>query len=401
MWVFIDVNHCIVCSLNAFNTCCVYLQNLSLPRNVPIFFWLTFKKAFGNRWVSICSGLNLYAAKRGQSRAKPNILEGPGSLKKNAYCRSYFVDSQQPAAMKLVNQLKEIAESNMCIMDPTMVNVCASAIGIKDKRNICMLFIVTCGAPGWGYGFANSIHFDLKDLIRRVLCDRYLKKVDASMCYALFPEHWQEKRLYIQKWIDRFGTLSVPTTCAYEFIGDFHTDPHCVMCFFLFPAIACAIELQSSTALQFYGAVLQHMTSVTVAVNHDVVSYAHGDGAVFAWGAGSSADADVESTDGDAGVGDTGGVTVAGGIGAAGVGGPGGTAVGAGGGAPADQSRVLDLDMFEIDLEGIANTYCKDTAIEGGGGVLGKMMFSYGLDESNGYSDDDSDYESSDSGMDG
>lgn len=268
------------------------MQNVSIHKNVPLFFYVTYKKAFGDRWVTICSGLNLYASPRGYSRARRNTLEGPGSLALNMYSRSYFVDSQQPAALKLVNQLKDIAQSNMCLMDPVMVGACQGAQGLKDRRNICARNIVTCGSPDHGFGFSNSVHLDNRDLLGKRRSTRYMEEVDAYAASVELPRHCEEKRLYVWKWIRRFGCLSVPTTCAYEFIGDFYKEPTCAMCFFLFPAIGTAVRLETGTGLQFYGAVLQHMTSVTLAVNHRVVVYDNKSKAsVFAWGgAGANSD---------------------------------------------------------------------------------------------------------------
>lgn len=219
----------------------------------------------------------------------------------NMYSRSYFVDSLQPAALKLVNQLKDVAQSTMCVMDPVMVGACQGAQGIQDRRNICSKNIVTCGAPGHGYGFSNSIHLDNRDLTGRRRSLRYMEEVRKYSTSVSLPRHCEEKTSYVRKWIARFGSLSVPTTCAYEFIGSFHQQEACVMCFFLFPAVGAAIRVETGMGLQFYGAVLEHMTSVTLAVNHDIVSYSSEDNKsfVFAWGAGAVNTDDDETARGE------------------------------------------------------------------------------------------------------
>ena len=48
--------------------------------------------------------------------------------------------------------------------------------------------------------------------------------------------------------------------------------------------------LEGGTALQFYGAVVQHLTSVVLAVNSSHVRYTNGEGYVIAWGEGGSSD---------------------------------------------------------------------------------------------------------------
>lgn len=266
-------------------------QVLSISIAVVLYLWSTFRKAFGDRLVTACCGINLYVAARGahsgHTRAKVNTLEGPGTIKKNTYWRANFVDIKAPAAYKVINDLQSVAKSNMCMMDPIIVGACKDATGVDEKRNICSTAIVTAGSPTEGYGFSNSMHVDANDRVPKHMAESL---VNLLRSISLSSDCLQKRRIYVMDWIRRFGCLSVPTTCAYEFLGEFGDAdefPVFLLAFFLFPPLHVALLLESGTALQFYAAVVQHQTSAVLAVNATHVSYGNGKGYVLAWGEGS------------------------------------------------------------------------------------------------------------------
>ena len=154
----------------------------------------------------------MYVAPRGShsgsTRARVNTLEGPGTIARNTYWRSNFVDVQAPAAYKVINELRDVAKSNMCMLDPVMVGACKDALGVKDKRNICSTAIVTAGSPTEGYGFSNSLHLDANDNIPIEMGQALGTRLKNTV---LHPNCLKEKRRYVLDWIQRFGKLSVPT----------------------------------------------------------------------------------------------------------------------------------------------------------------------------------------------
>lgn len=229
----------------------------------------------------------MYVAPRGcangSTRARANTLEGPGTIAQNMYWRSNFVDIQAPAAYKVVNELQTVAKSNMCMMDPVMVGACKDVQGVDDKRKVCTTAIVTAGSPKDGYGFCNSFHLDGNDNLHKESVTRFVAKVGSL---KLSDPRFLKKKSYVLRWINKFGRLSVPTTCAYEFLGSFCDLPTIAMAFFMFPPLGIAMLLQSGSALQFYGAVVQHLTAAPVSVSMTHVYYSSDGGCILAWGEG-------------------------------------------------------------------------------------------------------------------
>jgi hypothetical protein len=144
-----------------------------------------------------------------------------------------------PAAYKVVNELQGVAKSNMCMMDPVMVGACKDALGIEDKRKICFTAIITAGSQTDEYGFCNSVHLDNHDCLSRS-CSDAITKLLGSVQLSL--PRFERKSRYILEWVKRFGRLSVPTTCAYEFLGEFNDCSTCFLfAFFLFLSIHMAL----------------------------------------------------------------------------------------------------------------------------------------------------------------
>ena len=252
------------------------------------YLWNTFGKAFGDRHVTKCCGINLYVSPRGAggdtTRARVNTSEGPITIAHNTYWRENFKDVLAPQAYKLINELESVAIANMCMMDPIMVGACKDALGLSDKRKICSTAIVTTGSPTNGFGFCNSLHLDEHDKLSQEQSEELLEHLsarEAKLCGIFLY-----KKDYIDSWMRRFGCLSVPTTCAYEFLGSFSEEPSLIFAFFLLPAISLALMLQSGNALQFYGACLEHMTSAVLAVSKTHVHYKSERCGVLAWGLG-------------------------------------------------------------------------------------------------------------------
>jgi hypothetical protein len=176
----------------------------------------------------------------------------------------------------------------MCLMDPKMVGACKDALGVVDKREICDTAIATAGSPKDGYGFCNSLHNDKHDILNP-LCTRYLKELLGTL-YMMLPQAKKNIK-YVPRWIERSSNLSVPTTCAYEFFGDFRGDT--LFAFFLFPALGIALLLESRTALQFYASVVEHMNSAVVSVGQTHMHYVSENGSVLAWSEGKVASGGV------------------------------------------------------------------------------------------------------------
>ena len=179
------------------------------------FLYHVFGRAFADRRVTKCGGLNLYVAPRGTgedyTRAKVNTLEGPTSIAHNAYWRNTFKDVLAPQAYRIINDLQSVAKSNMCMMDPVMVGACTDALKVNEKRKICSTAIVTTGSRRDGYGFYSSIHKDDHDRLSMQSGRSLLK----HLLQLILPLPFQKKRDYIGVWLKRFGCLSVPTTCSY------------------------------------------------------------------------------------------------------------------------------------------------------------------------------------------
>jgi hypothetical protein len=326
----------------------VGVKVLVVPKQIVLYLWRTFRRAFGDRCVTSCCGINMYVAPRGAgtgyTRAKANTLEGPGSIANNTYWRAHFVDVQAPAAYKVINELQSVAKSNMCMMDPLVVGACKDALGIDDKRKVCSTAIVTAGSTTDGFGFCNSIHLDNHDCLSRLRVDAITKLLRSA---ELSLPRFERKKQYILDWVKRFGRLSVPTTCAYEFLGEFNDHSTFLFAFFLFPSIHMALLLESGTALQFYAGVIQHLTSAVVAVGPTHVHYISEDGSVLAWGEGRGAGggggtAAPRGGEGNGGGGNGGGGNGGGGNGGGGNGG-GGNAGGGGGGAGGDVAGGIAL----------------------------------------------------------
>ena len=239
-------------------------------------------------------GLNLYVGARGirghACRAKPNSIEGSISIANNTFFRQGYVDLMLPSAYKIVNQLLANAAGNMCMLDPVMVGACKRALGLSDRRNICCYGILTMGSALTGYSFANCPHRDATDKFPDKLVSELVNNIAATDSGAD-----REMVQYIRTWIERMGLLSVPTTCSYEFVGTFVDDlpptaaVPTTLCYFLFPSLGLAFLLQSGSVLQFFGAAVEHCTSVCVAVCGDKVHYTSATGRVVAWGAAGTA----------------------------------------------------------------------------------------------------------------
>ena len=165
------------------------------------------------------------------------------------------------------------------------MSACKDALRVGQKTDICSTAIVTAGSSTEGYGFSNSIHVDRNDNIGLASCECLARKLSSIQMNS--DSAPARKRRYVLGWMERFGVISVPTTCAYELTGDLtNLTERCLMAFFLFPPIQMAVLLEGGTSLQFYGAVIQHQTSAALVVSANKVQYVSADGRLLAWGEG-------------------------------------------------------------------------------------------------------------------
>ena len=110
-----------------------------------------------------------------------------------------------------------------------MVGACQDAQDVPERTEICSTAIVTSGSPLAGFSFSNFLHFDWNDIIPGKKCRDFLTHVARRTDIDLND---MGKVRYIMRWMDRFGALSVPTTCNYEFVSDFAPEPCCIFLFF-------------------------------------------------------------------------------------------------------------------------------------------------------------------------
>lgn len=294
------------------------MQGSNIPLSIVKYLYSTFGTGFGDRMCSLCLGLNMYAAIRGsstgQTRAAPNLLEGPTTIINNEYYRKHFVDVQMPSAYKFINQLGTVASGNAILLDPIMTGALSRAQGLRDKRTLCSKGIVTSGSPSSGVGFGNSCHKDVNDMIiDRAKMEEFQDELHAMSGTELSDdaatqEKVERKLKYIMRFWDRFKNLSVPTTCHYEFVGDLFsvidkaardeaTDS--VQAYFLFPGLGIVVPIVNELGLQFYAAIVDHHTSMTIMVSwktSEVFYTADEEGYIFAWGAAGSNNATTGAT---------------------------------------------------------------------------------------------------------
>ena len=295
-----------ICCSNTY--CSICAQDSNIPLSTINFLHLTFGTGFGDRMCCLCLGMNLYAAIRGSStgntRAAPNMLEGPRSIVQNEYYRKHFVDVQMPSAFKFINQLANVAAGNAILFDPVMSGALSRAQGIADKRTLCSKGIVTCGSSSSGVGLGNSCHRNANDNIDPTKTAAFEDELEAMNKISFSDDTLTQRKVErkiknIKAFSDCFKILSVPTTCHYEFVGDLFsakddvnreaTDS--VEAYFLFPGLGIAIKLESETGLQFYGGLLDHHTAMPIMVSRrksEVFYTADGKGYIFAWGAAGS-----------------------------------------------------------------------------------------------------------------
>lgn len=257
----------------------LYLQTINLK---DVHINITRKcldKGYPQRGSTLKSGsLNYYGGRRGNgesTRAASNLLEGPGDVHLFPFYRNHFVDGLMPSVTRLHRELTDVAKSLAVQMDPVMVKSCAKLLGLNDARLICCKSILTMGLSNSNISFYCSFHRDSSDRIRHV--DKKLWRTLSS-----------EERMYAKKWLKTFGFLSVPTTCSYEFVGQFlrnvaNEDVE-VWLFMLFLDLGIAVPLLHHMVLQFAANAIGHNTSIGLVVYNKRVYYRSKLGTVFAWG---------------------------------------------------------------------------------------------------------------------
>jgi hypothetical protein len=139
-------------------------------------------------------------------------------------------------------------------------------------------------------GFTNSLHCDSGDIILK-------RKAEALICrlerFEMMAEDCvmsvsRRKMKYYRSIIERFG-LSVPTTCAYQWIKRSSAVPDDgFFCYFILHSFGYAVRIIDGLGHQFFGGNFVHMTCICLMLINGRVFFLspNGDYCLFAWGDG-------------------------------------------------------------------------------------------------------------------
>jgi hypothetical protein len=157
----------------------------------------------------------------------------------------------------------------------------AKPTGVPKRRDISQLPLPFC------LGFACTPHVDCSDSDRAT--NEIVKKAVDSWSHPRDANAVLIKD-YLRKWCDRY-TIGVPTSCQYEYIGDFRGEdwrqPNLqIHQYFICDGLMIAVRITDKMGTYFYGHTFVHCTSVALAVKDGIVYYCDESFRIFAWGKG-------------------------------------------------------------------------------------------------------------------
>ena len=251
------------------------------------------KKAFGkygsymNRTRANCLGHNTYVGTRRHIKPLPTPIQGPSRKTDSQfnYYRAHFSSLHQILAHKIINKMLHEVSHGAKIFDP----VITSMLPTDGKTHMFGTSngLITFGVVEEIIGFANTLHVDMFDAMKKQYWTQILKNLHEVLKSSkeIHPRVLMRAK-YARSFVSKLG-YGTPTTCVYQFIHDERNVEVNVriLQYFVMAGLGLAVEVNSHACHMMHAYAFAHCTAIPVMIVGDTYFLtSENDTNVFAWG---------------------------------------------------------------------------------------------------------------------